>query len=83
MYLAERSGRKRYTYVPKANIKQIYKYFKNSRVKEKRKAFQIPYHFTEARADVTKFHLDADEATEEKKAEYIEKLDKIKKELEA
>ena len=43
--LTIRPGRHRYTYIPKCNVHQLYKYFKDARKKEKRRIFQIPFHF--------------------------------------
>ncbi len=61
MHLEVQPGRKRLVYVPYCNIKQLYHYFKDAREKERRRCFQIPYHFEEARAQIENFDIDEDE----------------------
>ena len=61
MWLDERKGRFRYTYVPKCNTAQLYKYFKDAGKKEKRKQFIIPHHFEKAKAQIEKFRVNEEE----------------------
>lgn len=74
MGLKVRPGRFRYTYIPKCNTPQLYKYFKDARKKEKRRQFQIPFHFEKAKAHIEKFRVNEEEDNNKEENEHKDNM---------